>query len=82
MTTALRAVSDHSVRVDRISDYTDRRPIQPLDVAVRAAKASADLLEAEMANDRVGMITACRRLIGLAGLAKTVADTLEAGRRG
>lgn len=80
MTTALQAVPGHSVRVDHVRDYTDRAVRGPVDIARLVASAEAELLDADHRSDTVHVISALRRLVGIAGLAKATADRLEAGR--
>lgn len=71
----------HSLHVDRIRDYTERRPMQPTEIARIAAQATVELHWAIDDDDVDGIIAAERRLVAVGALAQANANTLELGRR-
>jgi hypothetical protein len=69
----------HSVRVDRVRDHT--RPLmQPAEIARVAREASVEIVAGLSTSNRTLIVSGCRRLVAVGGLAKAAADILEAAQ--
>jgi hypothetical protein len=67
------AVEQHSV-------HADRHTRQPIDIANLARQAAWDVDEGLEREQPDRVIAGLRRLIGIGGMAKALADQIEAGR--
>jgi hypothetical protein len=66
--------------VEQHSVHADRHVRHPSYIADLARQAASDIDEGQASGDADRVIAGCRRLIAVGGLAKAVADTLEAGQ--